>query len=260
MKHDWDRLIGHPLPPDFPFELLIAVHDIARQRTDSPSWEFCAGAENGIAYRSMAIAQSDESFRASVARPYTMAERAEQEQSLFGFFSATISAVETLYFALYAVAAIFDPLNFEYLPTFPRRVVPLVVSAKFRNLANTLPVAPPGDSPAEELIRAATRLSASLDGLLSDPTYEGCLETRNILSHRAAPGRRLDGTASPMVWKLGPHGAEEDAISPRLTESRRAWFMAQASSVLNHAVSFLRSWPPCEAEAKLAERTGGTGY
>lgn len=236
------------------------MHDIARQRTTSPNWEFCAGAENGIAYRTMAVARFDDSFTASVQRPYTMAERAEQEQSLFGFFGAIVSALETLYFALYAVGAIFDPATFARLPNDPRGVVPKLVASTFRDLASALPVALPGDTRALELSRAATSLSASLDGLLYDPTYADCLEIRNILSHRAAPGRRLDGTASPMVWKLAPQGTMDDAIGPRLTESCRGWYMTWATMLLNDTLSFLRRWPLCEAEADHADRTGGLGY
>lgn len=49
---DWNRLVGVPLPSDFPSELLFEVHDLVTSRLRSEIFEHYAGAWNAIAYRS----------------------------------------------------------------------------------------------------------------------------------------------------------------------------------------------------------------
>ena len=73
------------------------------------------GALNAIAYRFMALVEYDESFTASFNAHGTDAGqpfRYEQERDLFGFFSNGFSVFEALCFALFALGALTDPVNF----------------------------------------------------------------------------------------------------------------------------------------------------
>jgi hypothetical protein len=188
-------------------------------------FEHYSGAWNAIAYRSILLARMDEAFKASIARPYTMSERMEQELAVFGFCAALVSGIEALFYGLYSIGSLWDPATFHLLPANPRGVVPSAVAAAFA----TVP-------------RAAT-LASVLAVLYSDPVYAESFAIRNFLSHRSAPGRLVNASAAgPMVWKLTAHGGNDLPIDAALTSARPGWFVARVGAVLKATVRLLPAW------------------
>jgi hypothetical protein len=222
---DWNRLVGVPLPSDFPADLLFDVHDQVTPRLRPEIFEHYGGAWNAIAYRSILLARTDEAFRNSIAQPYAMAERLEQEIAVFTFFAALVSGIEAVFYGLYAIGALWDPATFHLLPAKPRGVVPSAVVNAFQS------------------VPSATTLASMLAALHVDPTYTESFAIRNFLSHRSAPGRLVNAsTAGPMIWKLTAHGATDIPIDSALTSARRAWFVARVQAVLDATLALLPAW------------------
>jgi hypothetical protein len=79
----------------------------------------------------------------------------------------------------------------------------------------------------------------SFDNLLKHLDYKELKQVRNILSHRAAPGRNLymstgPSIAQPAEWKVG--GIKLDAT---MTSARRMSIAALLQDVLKEAASFV---------------------
>jgi hypothetical protein len=117
----------------------------------------------------------------------TPSERAEQEINLYTFFAAFVAGIEALFYGLYAMGSLWDPATFDLLPGRPRDVWPNTVATAYAR------------------VTGAGALAAVLDTTLSDNTYREGEEIRNVLSHRAAPGRAIDTLRSPATLKLDPH-------------------------------------------------------
>lgn len=199
---------------DFPIGLLEKVHaeisdpDDARRQTDE--WREWAGACNGVLYRFLACAQHSDllvsSLTLSTSPPQP--DRFEQEKLLFDFFAEGLSALECLYYGVYFVGALVDPIQLE--PARARRtIVPLHVTERFES-------AFPADV-----------LTPTLRATLDDAEYQAWRCARNVLTHRAAPGRdfRMGGDDAGTYWLGGPLNG--DAVV-----SRRDWLRATIERML----------------------------
>jgi hypothetical protein len=202
------------VPDDFPIDLLEATHaqisdpDDARRQTDE--WREWAGACNGLLYRFLACAGHSDSLvsslEASTSPPQP--ERYEQEKLLFDFFAEGLSALECLYYGVYFMGALVDPSQVDSGQA-RRKIVPWYVTESFE-------AAFPGDA-----------MTARLRAVLDNTDHRNWREARNILTHRAAPGRdfRTGGDDAGTYWMGGTLDA--DAFV-----SRRAWLASTIEEML----------------------------
>lgn len=204
-------------PEDFPIHLLEAVHaqisDPDEARRQSDEWHEWASACNGVLYRFKACAEHSDalisSLTASTSPPQP--ERYEQEKLLFSFFTEGLSTIECLYYGIYFVGALVDPAQIDS-GREKRTIVPTLVVEGYRT-------AFPGD-----------QLTTVLRRVLDDTDHRNWRKARNVLSHRAAPGRdfRLGGDDSGTYWMGGPLDADG-------FRSRRAWL---ANTIVEVLASF----------------------
>jgi hypothetical protein len=205
----------------------------AHQTTDAAAWSQYAGAWNAVAWRFMECADHSDAFIASINQhgvTPTPEPRYAQEKELFGFFGAGLSTLESLCFALWAMAHILVPAQFPIGPADLRAVGRS--SARTRYLANW---------PTEDI---ATRL----DSAMASAEFIEWNEIRNILVHRAAGARhtqanpivhvatRASSATGPMagstLWLQGL------PIDTTLTSVRRTWLSTTLHSLLEAAERF----------------------
>jgi hypothetical protein len=212
------------LREDFPLAELEAVQlhlrEEARRARLEAAWVEWAGACNGVLFRFLACdehaAELAASLDESAAPPHT--ERYRQERLLFSMFTEGLSCVECLCYGLHFVGAMVDPAAFE--PGIdPRDVkVGLVVRGY------------EGRFPDEDLTFALAAVNA-------DPEMESWRNVRNVLSHRASPGRTIIA---------GDPAAEAQWFGEDLTgdviRARRVWLGDTISAVLAPAVPFVREY------------------
>lgn len=214
---------GFDMPDDFPVHLLEAVHarisdpDEERRKTDE--WREWAGACNGVLYRFKACAEHSDvlipSLRASTSPP--LPERYEQEKLLFAFFAEGLSAIECLYYGIFFIGALVEPTRVDSGRDKG------TISAKL--VTETYKAAFPGDP-----------ITASLRTVLDDSTHVSWRQARNVLAHRAAPGRdlRMGGDDDGTYWMGGTLDAEGFV-------SRRSWLGATVTELLSSFSTFVSS-------------------
>lgn len=228
------------LPDDFPdadltaFILQVGVLDaqfrLVNNGQPSTSWrEFASGAE-GLRVRFRTLAESDEAFRLVVPRfAETQEDRYEEERSLFAFFTALVSTLESACYMFYALAAQLDPVAFKMVTNADMRdVTPRLVAQCFADQY--------GDEP----------LTASLDELVRHRLFNQSYEFRNLLSHRGRIPRHYDTKIvlgdSPTVL-----GGVNSTVTPTirgvpmdlaLTMDRRVWIAIWLQEALAQALVF----------------------
>lgn len=202
----WVRIVGNvrimpALSPnglmahqDFPVEPYEAVHArVASRWSSEPSYFQYSGAWNALAYRFHGAIDAGVKFQKSLkdsgSHPAPH-QRYQQEEALFSFFSNGFSAFEALFYALFSVGSFMDPPAFPLnAPKDQQRVSPSHTADAFKRAF-----------PSDPLLDAFASLFA-------DAAYLRWRDMRNVLTHRAAPGRRVYvgiGTddAPPVEWKL----------------------------------------------------------
>lgn len=211
---------------DFPSELYNAVHAkvVARWSAD-PNYHQYAGAWNALAYRFHGSVEAGSKFQKSLkgygAHPAPH-QRFEQEEALFNFFSNGFAAFEALFYGLFAIGSFIDAIAFPLATQKEQqRVSPTYTSEAFRR---TFPADP---------------LVVTFASLFCNPAYQSWRDMRNILTHRAAPGRRVYvgiGTddAPPVEWKLNNMPLDATLVPERQTELAKL-----ISDVISAADTFL---------------------
>lgn len=184
-------LSAHQNFPVAPYE---AVHTKVGSRwSQEESYFHYTGAWNALAYRFHGAVDAGTRFQKSLAdfgaHPAPQ-QRYQQEEALFSFFSNGFAAFEAMFYGLFAIGSFIDPQAFPLItPKEQQRVSPSYTADAFkRAFAN------------DPILDAFTTLFA-------DASYQRWREMRNVLTHRAAPGRRVYvgiGTddAPPVEWKL----------------------------------------------------------
>lgn len=179
---------------DFPAASYETVHTVVvRARSNDPLYHHYAGAWNALAYRYSEMADRGDEFTSLLDRFGSTPEpsqRYEQERAVFDFFSSAFSVLEATFYALYTFGAFLGQASFNLsTERDQQRVTPTrtkeAVAAAF---------------PTDPIVGA-------LDKLFADPRYQRLREIRNVLTHRAAPGRKifvsLGDEGEPAVeWKL----------------------------------------------------------
>jgi hypothetical protein len=185
---------GLELPSDFPSASYEEIHSvIVKKHAQHALYEHYAGAWNAIAYRFLEATERGDEFAASVgthgAAPPPK-ERYHQERALFDFFSSGFSVFEATFYGLFAIGGLIAPASFPLgTPREQQLVTPSSTNASYSKAFPRDPVL------------------ADFAMVFGDVTYQAFRETRNILTHRAAPGRRMfvsigADDAPPTEWKL----------------------------------------------------------
>jgi hypothetical protein len=201
---------GLIMPPDFPVEHYESVHKRVegRARTSNDTYEHFAGAWNALAYRFLAVTEYQAAFTASlsiVGGSPTPDERYRQERDLFGFFSNGFSVFESAFYALFSLGAFVSAAGFPLnTPKDQQRVSPSSTAAA---LARVFP---------------SDHIHKTVSAITSDSSYLEFREVRNILTHRAAPGRTFfvgigSDDALPDLWKI-----KSIPLDANMAPSRRA--------------------------------------
>ncbi len=111
MANPEQRLLGTGFvpPSDFPTIEYEALYSKLAAHKDKRAHPLLTGALHAVPYRFAALAEYDESLRASLkehglgpGQPY----RYQQERDLFGFFSSGVSALDSFCFAAFAIGAL----------------------------------------------------------------------------------------------------------------------------------------------------------
>jgi hypothetical protein len=224
---------GFDVPDDFPLGRLEVVHarvsdgPTSIYTQDQPLWTEWAGGCNGTLYRFIGAAAASDEWVASSSRSVSppIDERVRQEQSLFGFFTNALSSVECL---AYGLCAIGEFLN----PAFPVTTKPQAI--KFSFAARTFTATFPSD-----------RLRSVLTAADTSSEMRDLRTTRNILVHRAAPGRAysetLATTGSGGSSVPGPTGWLGGDLGPATTEKPREWVAQTLDEILQAADEFTKN-------------------
>lgn len=198
------------MPPDFPVAHYESVHNKVQPlaRTSNHVYEQFAGAWNALSYRFLALTEYEAKFAASLtgagSRPVPP-DRYRQERDLFGFFSNGFSVFEATFYGLFSLGSFFSAASFPMSTAKDQqRITPSSTAAAMTK-------AFPGD-PIHQVISTVS----------SDPAYLELREVRNILAHRAAPGRTFfvgiggDDTL-PDQWKI-----KSIPLDAKMASTRRA--------------------------------------
>ena len=229
--------IGIVIPSDFPAAHYEAIIERVRNRNgrnpiDAHVLSQFLGAWNGVAYRFRSCAEHDAVYtesvnRAGVAPP--VEERYVQERELFGFFVTGLAVIESIAYGLFAVGAMLDAANFPMLtPSDMRRVSP-----KFT--ADKLTLAFPSEN-----------IAAALNQVLVSQEFIDWSNARNILAHRASPGRLLTSSATFGLQTGNVTNIRDEAVWQDIqiqidndtTTTRRVWMAKTASDILAAADIF----------------------
>jgi hypothetical protein len=227
---------AHPtgllLPSPFPDDVFEAVKEriFSKVPSASQTWEQLAGSHNGVRYRLRACADYSEEFTQSVQRfgdSPPADKRYRQERQLFGFFVSGYAALDSFCFFIYFAAVHVQPGH------FPTQLPGHIKSIGCKSTPAAFARAFPGED-----------ISAALDALINHSTFKDWDGYRNILAHRAAPGRVMyasigSSTPDPAAdWKIGPAGGLK--IDASLTPPRLAWLVHTLSGLVVAADTFTR--------------------
>jgi hypothetical protein len=212
------------LPPDFNVAAYEAVH---RRVNDNPSlnqvvWEHYAAAWNGLAYRFLACADNDTAFTTSIRQARGAPrppERYVQERELFYFFVTGLASIESLCFGLFAIGSMLAPVSFPMKTAKDlTNINPIFTAKKFKQAFLT-----------EQLTNTVNRLITAQE-------FKDWKDIRNILAHRAAPGRVIYASLADVelapLWKTGI------TLDEHTTSSRRQWLAQKLDELLNDADTF----------------------
>jgi hypothetical protein len=199
---------GIAMPSDFPCAIYEAVYARVRAWPGAGNaFGHFGGALNALSYRFRAAHDLAIAFQQNVKSEGTSPPpdpRYYQERLLFEFYSSCFSVLEAYFFALFTVAHILKPSGF-----------PLATPADEQNVTpkNTLKLLARHFA-GDPIISALTTLTGSDD-------YKALRATRNILTHRAAPGRLMyvsvgEDDAPPTEWKLDGQPITDDLLVRRL--------------------------------------------
>lgn len=185
---------GLIMPNDFPTLQYEAIFDrVSRKANSSVFIDQFAPAWNAVAYRYRALAEDERGFTALVNHTTPEPQiRYEQERALFGFFSNGFSIFESTFYGLFALGAMLSPVNFPIAsPREQQRISPQSTMVSFK-------AAFAGDA-----------INDAINILITNTDYIEWREIRNILTHRAAPGRTFfvgiggpNDEPLPDQWKI----------------------------------------------------------
>jgi len=204
-------------PADFPLAAYNEIHRKVHPFAQSQNGVYVnyASAANALAYRFIAVTEYETSLSASLGQFGASAEAGEryhQERDLFGFFSSGFSALEAAFYCIFSLCAFVAPAAFPIQsPRDQQRVSPGTTAAA---VAATF---------------AAEPIHQTIQDTLGDASYIEWREVRNILTHRAAPGRKFYASLGgdeplPDSWKIRDITLDASMAASRRAELSRLLF------------------------------------
>ena len=179
---------------NFPQEKYESIHLILSSKyAEKKEYEHFSGAWNAISYRYKATIDHGGDF-IELLNLYGTApqpkKRYLQEQALFNHFSSCFSVFESMCYGFFAIGSIVSPEYFSINdPADQRKISPETTKRTFQKAF-----------PDEQITK-------TLIELIADSEFENIRNTRNILTHRTAPGRKIylhigEDESLPTEWKL----------------------------------------------------------
>jgi hypothetical protein len=193
--------------------------------THPVAWPEYAGGWVALGHRFRACAEYDESFVESFRQhggsPPPL-ERHGQERDLYGFFVSGLSVVESFCYGLYGIASMLRSDRFPIqTDDEKRRINPQMVTDKFASVF-------PGEPVTQEL-----------SALMGNQNFGKWKDVRNMLAHRASPGRRHSITLP--VGREAERGTSawgNLTLSEHVTADRRRWLSNTLGSLLRATANF----------------------
>ena len=221
---------GLMMPSSFPDNLFqtVKARIFSKVPSDLPGWNQIGSSHNAVRYRLRACSDYSEEFVKCVENFGDLPppeERYQQERQLFGFFVSGYAAFDSFAYFAYFTAAHLRPSQF-----------PTQLPGHIKSIGcKTIPVPFARVFPGEDI-------SVALNSLLADQMFKDWDDYRNVLAHRAAPGRVMyasvgSSTRDPAAdWKMDP--AANLKIDASLTAPRLAWLVHTLSDLVVAADSF----------------------
>lgn len=168
-----------PTPADFP----IAAYESVQRRMGPQQplhpdeYRHYAGGWNAVHYRTIGcekcVGRYTDLFASSGVAPQ-QDERIAQDNALFGFFVYALSAIESCFFAMHAVASILAPADFPMATEQDlKQITPKVTIRRFdRRFGGSV-------------------VSTAMRQTVSETEYQEWKNLRNVLVHRSVPGRHF---------------------------------------------------------------------
>jgi len=166
-----------PTPASFPIVAYESVQKrMGPQQPLHPNeWRHHTGGWNAVHYRIIGcekcVGRYTDSFAISGVAPQ-LDEQIAQDNALFGFFVYALSAIESYFFAMHAVASILAPADFPMATEQDlKRITPKVTIQRFdRKFGGNV-------------------VSTVMKQTVSEAEYQEWKDLRNVLVHRSVPGR-----------------------------------------------------------------------
>lgn len=249
---------GLPIPDDFPTENYEKINSLVSSKSNTNKNEvlFFSASWKGFLYRFLACTEHDKNYRESVppvGENYTRHERYVVERELFNFLVNGLAAIECLCCALYAIGAIEEVAQ-------PRQATDKII---FINIEKNIRQIHPQKTALhfESKFPNAT-ITTSLKNLFEERSitedaakYKVWKKIRDILSHRAQPGRDVpissmsgvSNQAVPESWNLNRITNEGEENLPNIeftdntTASMREWLTQIINNILSESYIFVDS-------------------
>lgn len=230
--------VGLSMPPGFPAQAYEAVHQRVSEKApnDPDLQEQWRGAWNGVAYRFLAASDASAVFTASVSTAGDAPEAPEryrQEAAIFAFFVNALSVLDSFGYAVHALGALAVPEAFSLATPDDRKNARLAAAAE-----------------RYTTIAATASISSELGSVLSSSEFAEIRTARNVLAHRAAPGRDVHLSAGggppppPTAWRLRTHDGVDIPLDSTTTDARLRWLSEALERLTRAADEFARArWP-----------------
>jgi len=213
--------VGFEPPPDFPGTVHDRIHrrlaPLANTEKHGRTWRQFGLAWAAVAYRFQACADYDAAFRKlfdQLGSNTTGFDRYRQQRDLYGCVVSACSAIESFYYATYAVGALADSVAFPIsTPHAQRDITPVATVRRFRQRY-----------PDDVVVSV-------LGAVVGDPQWAGLCDLRNVLVHRAAPAKTvgvhlapgMGAVTSPARLALSDFHLPDRGFDPQLTKACRNW-------------------------------------
>ena len=193
------------------------------------SWREFAGGWNAVAFRFKDCIDHSAEFTNLIAAFPSPGhpERYFQERELFGFFVSGLSTLESAAYAMYFIAVIAYPSRFN-LQADLRKVEPCGIVKQLLSV--------------QEL--SCEPLTMVLQSLIGDSKYKDWKDIRNILCHRAHPGRSCFAGGEFNGKTLWSKGVE---INELTTLTRAQWLQGVVTKLIVSAADFCLSHLDCKS-------------
>lgn len=195
---------GVDVPADFPAAIYDRVHQIINIKASGhPNAIKFSGAWNALSYRYLEVDECTTQFARHFAKygsSPSSQERYCQERNIFDFYSAAVSCLDTVAFAIFAIASL------KHGAAFP-----------LSDAGDEAKVRPDKLLPKLNSNFSSDAITGAWSTLFSDPRNKEIRDIRNVLTHRTNPGRTyniggvLDGQTQ---WQLHGGPMTKDFLVP----------------------------------------------